>query len=93
MTTSCGLVAHASAAAKHATHCGHARLTTSHSLLDRSPAKDDRPQDKSFQQGRVVLRLTWHYVSSIKVDPYLNVDAGTMNPKEYAQTLATPPKY
>jgi CTP synthase (UTP-ammonia lyase) len=40
-----------------------------------------------------VLRLTWHYVSSIKVDPYLNVDAGTMNPKEYAQTLATPPKY
>jgi CTP synthase len=24
-------------------------------------------------------------VSSIKIDPYLNVDAGTMNPKEYAE--------
>jgi hypothetical protein len=28
------------------------------------------------------LPLTCQHVSSIKVDPYLNVDAGTMNPKE-----------
>ena len=27
------------------------------------------------------------HVSSIKVDPYLNVDAGTMNPKEYVPSL------
>jgi CTP synthase (UTP-ammonia lyase) len=28
------------------------------------------------------VQLTCQNVSSIKVDPYLNVDAGTMNPKE-----------
>ena len=27
------------------------------------------------------------HVSSIKIDPYLNVDAGTMNPKEYVWTV------
>jgi len=28
-----------------------------------------------------------NYVSSIKVDPYLNVDAGTMNPKEHGEVF------
>jgi hypothetical protein len=28
------------------------------------------------------------HVSSIKIDPYLNVDAGTMNPKEYVSTFS-----
>lgn len=32
------------------------------------------------------------HVSSIKIDPYLNVDAGTMNPKEYAFPSSRPPK-
>jgi hypothetical protein len=59
---------------------------TRHSLFNGSPAQDDWPQDKSCGLVRVWLVLTWLYVSSIKVDPYLNVDAGTMNPKEYAQT-------
>ncbi|KAF2028194.1 CTP synthase-like protein [Setomelanomma holmii] len=31
--------------------------------------------------------LTLHHVSSIKVDPYLNVDAGTMNPKEHGEVF------
>jgi hypothetical protein len=56
---------------------------TRHSLFNGSPAQDDRPQDKSRVLARVWLVLTWLHVSSIKVDPYLNVDAGTMNPKEY----------
>ncbi|KAL5119275.1 CTP synthase ura7 [Pleosporales sp. CAS-2024a] len=33
------------------------------------------------------LVLTWLHVSSIKVDPYLNVDAGTMNPKEHGEVF------
>jgi hypothetical protein len=60
--------------------------TTRHSLLNGSFAQDDWPQDKSRALARVLLVLTWLHVSSIKVDPYLNVDAGTMNPKEYAQS-------
>lgn len=59
---------------------------TRHSLFNWSTAQDDWPQDKSCELVRVWLVLTWLYVSSIKVDPYLNVDAGTMNPKEYAQS-------
>lgn len=32
--------------------------------------------------SHVMSKLTSMHVSSIKIDPYLNVDAGTMNPKE-----------
>lgn len=32
--------------------------------------------------------LTTHQVSSIKIDPYMNIDAGTMRPKEYVRTHA-----
>ncbi|KAH3964940.1 CTP synthase [Parastagonospora nodorum] len=60
---------------------------TRHSLFDGSPAQDDWPQDKSCELVRVWLVLTWLYVSSIKVDPYLNVDAGTMNPKEHGEVF------
>lgn len=37
----------------------------------------------------LLLKAQGLKVSSIKIDPYLNVDAGTMNPKEYEanQTL------
>jgi CTP synthase len=33
------------------------------------------------------VQLTCQNVSSIKVDPYLNVDAGTMNPKEHGEVF------
>jgi CTP synthase len=33
----------------------------------------------------LLLKTIGLKVSSIKIDPYLNVDAGTMNPKEYAE--------
>jgi CTP synthase (UTP-ammonia lyase) len=32
--------------------------------------------------------LTVNHVSAIKIDPYLNVDAGTMNPKEFVSLCA-----
>lgn len=35
--------------------------------------------------ARLAVQLTMPHVSSIKIDPYLNVDAGTMNPKEYGR--------
>ncbi|RMZ68017.1 CTP synthase [Pyrenophora seminiperda CCB06] len=47
-------------------------------LVNWSPAQDDWPQDNI---------LTVLHVSSIKVDPYLNVDAGTMNPKEHGEVF------
>ncbi|KAJ8104716.1 hypothetical protein OPT61_g10611 [Boeremia exigua] len=56
-------------------------------VVDGPAAQDARPQDKCRAAARAIL-LTPAHVSSIKIDPYLNVDAGTMNPKEYA---ARPP--
>jgi CTP synthase (UTP-ammonia lyase) len=37
--------------------------------------------------ARLTAVLTILHVSSIKIDPYLNVDAGTMNPKEYDKSM------
>ncbi|PSK51675.1 CTP synthase [Elsinoe australis] len=36
-------------------------------------------------KGIIACKLTAAHVSSIKIDPYLNVDAGTMNPKEHGE--------
>ena len=35
----------------------------------------------------LLLKTQGYKVSSIKIDPYLNVDAGLMNPKEHGEVL------
>lgn len=55
-----------------------------YSFFDWSPAQDYWPQDMclNLPLKEEVCWLCVH-VTSIKIDPYLNVDAGLMNPKEY----------
>ena len=35
----------------------------------------------------LLLKTQGYKVSSIKIDPYLNIDAGLMNPKEHGEVL------
>src|SRR3989344_3598009 len=36
-----------------------------------------------------LLTLQGHNVSSVKIDPYINVDAGTMRPTEHGEVFVT----
>jgi CTP synthase len=56
---------------------------TYNSIVDWPIIENYWSQDKYSEPERLQSILTSQHVSSIKVDPYLNVDAGTMNPKEY----------
>lgn len=60
-------------------------MTATSSLVHR-PAAEDYGIEDMCDLAMVVRSCADNlYVSSIKIDPYLNVDAGTMNPKEYVR--------
>jgi CTP synthase len=80
------------------------KLMTSNSKISQKNAKKDHDTKFIFVVGGVmsgvgkgittasigqVLQARGYNVSAIKIDPYINVDAGTMNPIEHGEVFVT----